>query len=91
MTWASTGVRERAAEQKIEVSFDTDLEDEPPLQWMADLDQSSFRGSRFMEKVVFFHRKSATLILADLIENFEPAKASEWLGCAELFAGSNNF
>ena len=71
LAWSSPGVRERAAQQKIKVSFDADLEDEPPLQWSADLDQLIFRGSRFMEEVVFFHRKSATLILADLIENFE--------------------
>jgi hypothetical protein len=90
VAWASPAVRERAAQQKIEVDFDADLEDEPPEQWVADLDQLIFRGSRFMEEVVFFHRRSATLILADLIENFELDKVSQrfhWLlklgGCAD--------
>ena len=90
VAWASPGVRDRAAQQKIEVNFDADLKDEPPPQWVADLDQLIFRGSRFMEEVVFFHRRSATLILADLIENFEPDKVSQrfhWLlklaGCAD--------
>ena len=35
-----------------------------------------------MEEVVFFHRKTRTLVLADLIENFEPGKiggAYRWL------------
>jgi hypothetical protein len=35
-----------------------------------------------MEEVIFFHRKTRTLILADLIENFEPEKiggACRWL------------
>ena len=35
-----------------------------------------------MEEVVFFHRTTRTLILADLIENFEPQKmwgAYRWL------------
>ncbi|HTL89420.1 MAG TPA: DUF4336 domain-containing protein [Leptolyngbya sp.] len=77
-TWASPGVRDRAAQQKIEVSFDADLEQEPPSQWVMDLDQLIFRGSWFMEEVVFFHRRSATLILADLIENFEPDKVNKW-------------
>ena len=37
----------------------------------AALDQRIARGSRSLEEVVFFHRASRTLILADLIENFE--------------------
>ena len=76
--WASSGVRDRAAQQKIEVTFDADLEDEAASEWVEDLDQLVFRGSRFMDEVVFFHRKSSTLILTDLIENFEPDKVSKW-------------
>lgn len=88
--WASPGVRERAAQQHLEVAFDADLSDEAPVQWNNDLDQLIFRGSRFMDEVVFFHPQSRTLILADLIENFELNKMSErvhWLlklgGCAD--------
>lgn len=80
--WASPGVRERAASQHVDVSFDADLGDEPAPAWRGDLDQLVFRGSRFMEEVVFFHRKSRVLILADLIENFEPERlrgAYRWL------------
>lgn len=88
IAWASPGVRDRAAQQKIEVTFDADLEDEPPPQWGADLDQLVFRGSRFMDEVVFFHRKSATLILADLIENFESDKVSKWFRWLLQLSGS---
>jgi hypothetical protein len=80
--WASPGARERAASQGAEVSFDADLGDEPVGAWSEDLDQLVFRGSRFMEEIVFFHRGTSTLILADLIENFEPGKiggAWRWL------------
>ena len=72
--WASPGVRNRATSQKIDVHFDEDLGDEPPPAWANDLDQLVFRGSRYLEEVVFFHRRSRTLILADLIENFERSK-----------------
>ena len=72
--WASPGVRERAASRRIDVSFDADLRDAPDPAWREDLDQIVFRGSRFMEEVVFFHRRTRTLVLADLIENFEPRK-----------------
>ncbi|WP_293023053.1 MULTISPECIES: hypothetical protein [unclassified Moorena] len=80
IAWASPGVRDRAAQQKIEVSFNADLENEPPPQWVTDLDQLIFRGSRFMDEVVFFHRKSSTVILTDLIENFELNKVSKQFG-----------
>ncbi|MFW6264242.1 MAG: DUF4336 domain-containing protein [Cyanobacteriota bacterium] len=90
IAWASPGVRDRAAQQKIPVTFHHNLEDTPPSNWEKDIDQLIFRGSRFMDEVVFFHRSSRTLILADLIENFELNKVSQpyfWLlklaGCAD--------
>jgi Domain of unknown function (DUF4336) len=73
-TWASPGVRERAASQRLDVYFEADLGDLPEEAWRGDLDQLAFRGSRLLEEVVFFHRRTRTLILADLIENFEAAK-----------------
>jgi hypothetical protein len=88
--WASPGVRERAASQRIDVSFDADLGDEADPVWRKDLDQLVFRESRFMEEIVFFHRGTRTLLLADLIENFEPEKiggAHRWL---VRFAGAAN-
>jgi len=78
--WASPGVRERAASQRIDVFFDADLRDLPEEVWSEDLDQLVFRGSRFMEEVVFFHRWTRTLILADLIENFEAEKVGGFHG-----------
>ncbi|MFE8069651.1 DUF4336 domain-containing protein [Marinobacteraceae bacterium S3BR75-40.1] len=82
MTWASPGVRERAAGQGMAVAFQEDLTDRAPVDWSQEIDQLVFRGSRFMDEVVFFHRQSRTLILADLIENFESNKVSwkvRWL------------
>ncbi len=69
--WASPGVRERAAKKRVDVGFDRDLGDGPDAAWAKDIDQLVFRGGRFMEEVTFFHRATRTLILADMIENFE--------------------
>ena len=69
--WASAGVRERAAKQGIAVSFTADLGDDAPSAWAHDLAQLPFAGSRVMTDTVFFHHASRTLILTDLIENFE--------------------
>ena len=87
IAWASPGVRDRAAHQQIDVAFDADLADKPPPQWSEDLDQFIFQGSRVMDEVVFFHRKSAILILADLIENFETEKVSKWFRWLLSLAG----
>lgn len=74
LAWASPGVRERARKMDVDVTFDRDLGDAPPAEWATEIDQLVFRGSRMLEEVVFFHRASRTLVLADLIENFEPGK-----------------
>lgn len=74
VTWASPGVRERAAEQRIEVGFDRDLGDGPDPAWAGAIDQVLVRGSRFVEEVVFFHRETRTAILTDLIVSFEREK-----------------
>ncbi len=73
-TWASPGVRERAQGQGIDVWFSDDLGDDPSEAWYEEIDQLRFRGSSVMEEMVFFPRPSRTLIVTDLIENFDPAK-----------------
>jgi hypothetical protein len=73
-TWASPGVRERVRSQGSPVTFDGDLGDAAEGAWKGALDQVVFRGSRYLEEVVFFHRASRTLVVADLIESFEIEK-----------------
>ncbi len=80
-------MRERAVSQRIDVAFDAELGDEPDPAWREDLDQLIFRGSRLMEEVVFFHRKTRTAILADLIENFEPERVGGAYGWLVWLAG----
>ncbi|MBW4981865.1 DUF4336 domain-containing protein [Mameliella sp. CS4] len=86
--WASPKVRERAKSQGIEVRFTDDLDETPPAAWAETLNQTIFRGSRLLEEVVFLHRASRTLILADLIENFEPGRIqSAWTRFLMRIAG----
>lgn len=49
--------------------YDEVLGDEPPAAWDGDLDQVLVRGNRVIWEVAFFHPKSKTLLLVDLIEN----------------------
>jgi len=45
--------------------------------WSTELDTLSIAGS-YLTEVEFFHRPSRTLVLADLIESFEPQNLSSW-------------
>jgi hypothetical protein len=51
------------------------------------MDQLRFRGSKTMEEFVFFHRASRTLVLTDLIENFEAGKLPGILRCMGRLGG----
>lgn len=48
------------------------LQDSPPTEWLGNIDQAWFRGSVAMDEIIFFHRPSATVIVADLIQTFSP-------------------
>lgn len=68
LLYSSPGLRKKRAD----IEFDKDLADYPEVEWKIEIDQLIFKGSPVMEEVVFFHRRSKTLILTDLIENFHP-------------------
>ena len=73
--------------KRPELSFDGELGDVPETDWSDEIDQLIFSGSRVMDEVVFFHKASKTLILADLIENFEKHWFKGWRGILAKFAG----
>lgn len=65
-TWAGPQLRER-----VELQFDHDLGDQAEPCWSADFDQLIFAGSEILPEAVFFHRRSKTLIVTDIIQNHE--------------------
>lgn len=79
IAWASPGVRERAQSRKVEINFDRDLEDGPATDWSGEIDQLIVRGSKVHTEVVFFHQKSHTLVLTDLIENMHGKDLPLWI------------
>ena len=46
------------------------LADNAPATWSADFEQLVFRGNPFIEEVIFFHAKTRTVIIGDLIQNY---------------------
>lgn len=60
------------ARKRPDLCFQTELSDVPDPAWAREIDQVVFRGSRFLEEVVFFHRRSRTALVTDLIQRFDP-------------------
>ncbi len=55
--------------QKGPLPFTGILGDVPPEVWVEDFDQLAFKGNPGLSEVLFFHKKSRTLILDDLIQS----------------------
>ena len=77
LTWGSPGVAARAASRGVRLHLDHELSDAAPEAWEGQIDQR-LAQSALHKEVVFFHRASRTLILTDLIENFELEKMPFW-------------
>jgi hypothetical protein len=76
LTWASPGVRRRARARGIDVQFKRGLGSSAPEEWRDDIDQAGIPGGIFGE-IVFFHKRSKTLILTDTILNLELDKLTQ--------------
>ncbi|MDE2330061.1 MAG: DUF4336 domain-containing protein [Bradyrhizobium sp.] len=68
----------RLREKRQDVAFDGDLGSTPDPDWSHDIDQVLVQGNAITTEVVFFHRKSATVIFADLIQQLPTAWFSGW-------------
>ena len=86
--WASPNVWARAKKYNIPVQFDQDLGDSAPAEWADEIDQLIAHGSPGHVEVVFFHKASRTLILTDLIENFEIEHMDFWQRMLFRLAGN---
>lgn len=67
---------QRSAKRPLAIA--NTLTDTPPDAWAGTLDQVVVAGDLLTE-ADFFHRPSRTLILTDLIENFETERVRPWL------------
>lgn len=75
------------AKKRKDLRFDFELLDAAPGEWQDVIAQTIFRGSPAMEEAVFFHKPSSTLIVTDLIENFDPDTLNWWQKRLANFAG----
>ena len=87
VSWAAPGVAARAKSRGMQVSFDHDLGAGPQAPWQRQIDQLIVEGSNAHREAVFFHETSKTLILTDLIENFELKNVAWWMRPVFRLAG----
>ena len=72
--YAAPGLREK----RKDIAFDGDLGNTPILDWSEGIDQVLMQGNAITSEVVFFHRKSATVIFTDLIQHLPANWFSGW-------------
>ena len=73
IAWGSFAAARRAGARHIDVQFTRMLDADAPEEWRGEIDQTVMPGGIFKE-VVFFHRRSRTLILTDTIMNLDRRK-----------------
>ena len=62
-----------------DLKLDAMLGDEPQSEWAGEVDQHLFKGSQWLNEVVFFHRPSRTAIFTDLVFNVPADFKDAWL------------
>jgi hypothetical protein len=72
--YAPPGLRQK----RKDVRFDGDFDDTPIAEWVDDIDLVMMRGNLITTEIVFFHRKSRTVLFTDLIQHFPPKWFRGW-------------
>jgi hypothetical protein len=57
------------ARKRRDLRISAELEDTPPAAWRGEIDQVRIEGSVFMTEVLFFHRRSRTCLVGDLVQH----------------------
>jgi hypothetical protein len=72
VTWAAPKLRERGPVRRANLRIDHDLGAAAPPAWSGALQQVIVPGGFGFREMAFFHGRSRTLILTDLVLNLEP-------------------
>ncbi|WP_027854170.1 DUF4336 domain-containing protein [Marinobacterium litorale] len=64
--------------KRNDIRFHASLNSDQDWGWNADIESEVFTGSPLMEEGVFYHPRSGTLIVTDLVENFSGHEFSYW-------------
>lgn len=66
--------------KRKDLNFYAEFGDRPEPAWEGQIDQVLIAGSFVMNEVMFFHRRSSTCLVGDLIQRHNPATLHGWRG-----------
>ena len=75
---AKTCAPPRLRDKRPDIRFDEDLGDAANAGWAGEMDQVVVQGNAITSEVVFFHRRSGTVLVADLLQHFPERWFSGW-------------
>lgn len=81
--WVSPQFRDRHPD----IPADKILGDEPDSEWPSEIGYHIFRGSVFLDEVLFLHKESSTLIVTDLIQRHDPLEQNWFWRVIKKWAG----
>lgn len=64
--------------RRRDLGFHGDLGDTPAPGWSGQIDQVAVSGNLITTEVVFFHEKSRTVLITDLVQHFGPGWFTGW-------------
>ena len=73
--------------QQGDLQFTGTLTDTPPPDWADDFEQLVFKGSSQLPEVLFFHKRSGTVIIGDIIQNNRKVEGSRYTNLMFRLAG----
>ncbi len=69
------------ARRRPDLDFCGTLGGDPEPAWRGQIDQVVVGGSLAMDEVLFYHRRSSTCLVGDLVQRHDPATARGFKGC----------
>ena len=70
---AAPGLRKK----RTDIVFDADLSDTPASDWVNEIDQLLMTNA-ITDEIIFFHKKSGTVLFADILQQFPANWFSGW-------------
>lgn len=81
--WVSPKFLERHRDIEAEAVFS----DDSTPEWRNEIEHHVFAGSFYLDEVIFFHRKSQTIIITDIIQKHAPSQNSWFWKQVKRLAG----
>jgi len=75
--------------KRKDLNFSMILDDEPPPEWVGQIEQVVFRAFPPLSEVIFFHRSSRTVIFTDLLFNIRTPESAYTRFLLKLDGGLN--